>query len=161
MNALNECCKDLLLRVDRGLVRVEDIVTGQPVYGGVSDSDRTIFIKLVEQAQTLRVSDEDIFPSLRSLSSLALMEMIPPAPMTTGAATTSTAITPIVKAQGQQTVRPVPAVEPAANIAMKIKSMNPQELQQQVDQALKNPQVSAGLNKSFSQIFTQLLQGNK
>jgi len=159
MNALNECCKDLLLRVDRGLVRVEDIVTGQPVYGGVSDSDRTIFIKLVEQAQTLQVSDEDIFSSLRSLTSLALMEMIPPAPMTTSTTPTSTIATPIAKAQGQQTVRPVSAVEPAANIALKIKSMNPQELQQQVDKALKNPQVSTTLNKTFAEIFTQLLQG--
>lgn len=151
---------DLVTRIARDLVRVEDIIKDKKIYGGITESQKQAIKQAHAQAHLNNISEQDIFDSITELCRSHLREIGPIGPVTAMTPPSNQANkSPAAAATGAQTNRPVTPADTAANISMQLKSLNPQELQRGIDTAMRNdPNLSKNINKSFADILAKMVK---
>lgn len=151
---------DLITRIARDLVRVQDIIANKKIYGGITESERQAIKETYARAHSNNISKQDIFDSIVELCRSHLNEISPVMPVTAmSTASNQVNKSPAAAATGAQTNRPVTPADTAANISMQLKSLNPQELQRGIDAAMrKDPNLSKNINKSFADVLAKMVK---
>lgn len=149
--------QSLLKRIAEGLVRIEDILEGNEVYGGINDTDRKAIKDAFYDAMGRGWQYDDIVESLvegvkievnlreASIGTIGTIPKIPTVPKPASTA--------------PQTPQAITQVPPAANVQIsgtpvQNTPVDPKELEKAIDQKLRDPNV----NKEFSQLLAKVMQ---
>jgi hypothetical protein len=150
----------LLKRIAEGLVRIEDILEGNQVYGGINEVDRKAIKDAFYDAMERGWQYDDIVDSLvegvkvevdlreASIGAIGPIAKLPTVPKPAATA--------------PQTPQAITQVPPAANVQISTGSttaepnaaVDPNELAKAIDQKLRDPNV----NKEFSQLLAKVMQ---
>lgn len=148
----------LMLRIVNNLVLIEHIVQDRHVYGGIQELEKKLIKEAVQAGIENNIVEEDVYQSLVEYFRQSLAEIGPIMPVT-GMTTANSKPPAQAAAAGTQTDRPVTPAQPAANIAMQLKSVNPQELEKNIGTMLqKDPNLSKDINKSFASVLATMIK---
>lgn len=155
----------LMTRIVNDLVRLDDIVEGKKIYGSITEQERRFICDLMQEAKNNGIDRSDIIESIKEYFKNTLVEIGPITPITASPTT-------VVKTAQQtatpnaSTQRPVTPADKAANVAVQLKSMNPQQLQKELEKNVtdyikKDPNLSKNLNQSFAAILANMVKGQQ
>lgn len=149
---------NLMFRIVNDLVRIEHIVQDRQVYGGIKESEKNLIKEAVRFGLKNNINEEDVYQSLVEYFRQSLNEIGPIMPVT-GMTTANSKPPAQTAVAGAQTNRPVTPTEPAANVAVQLKSLNPQELEKNIGTMLqKDPNLSKDINKSFASVLASMIK---
>lgn len=150
----------LLKRIAEGLVRIEDILEGNQVYGGINDVDRKAIKDAFYSAMERGWQYDDIVDSL--VEGVKVEVNLREASIGTISPLPKLPTIPKPAATAPQTPQAISQVQPAANVQISTGSTttdpaattDPKELAKAIDQKLRDPNV----NKEFSQLLAKVMQ---
>lgn len=151
--------KTLIQRIAEGLVRVEDILEGKQVYGGIGEGDRKAIKNAFYDAVERGWRYDDIIDSLVERCKLegTLQET------TIGVVSPATSIPTPPKPAGTspQTPNAISQVAPAANVQIGSQQINKPTTQQDLDNLAKGIEKTMkdpNFNKDFSTLLAKVMQ---
>lgn len=149
---------DLMTRIVNDLVRIEDIVGGHHVFGGITESEKQAVKEAVELGVDNNFEPADAIESLLEYFRSHLAEIGPIMPVT-GMNQPAIKSPAQNTAPGTQTNRPATPVDQAANVAIQLKSLNPAELEKNISTVMqKDPTLTKDINKSFATVLSNMIK---
>lgn len=141
---------DLTNRIQSGLVRLEDIIEGKPVYHGITEEDYSLIIGAYQHGIAEGIEHNDLIESLKTI----IGEIGPIMP------TTSPMKPPVPpKPAGTAPMTPNAPQQPnaAANVQIGMQPqtpVNPQNLEKEIGDKLKDPT----FGKDFAELLARVMQ---
>lgn len=141
---------DLANRIQVGLVRLEDIIEGKPVYHGITEEDHALIIGAYEHGIAEGIQHADLIESLKTIIGEIGPIMPSPSPMRPPTPPKPTGTAPMTPNAPQQP-------NAAANVQIGTQQqppINPQNLEKELGDKLKDPT----FGKDFAELLARVMQ---